>query len=141
MNAMDLYVWGADGTWEEVPGESQYNGLSAEDYSELVPASFHMTGGVIANNSAPRTGGGVNVISNAVKLEGGTIRDNTAAQQGGGVYVATATYTLQLRDTVIYENTRYPCRRRPLGVSYGLHRAQRESGRCCLREHRSRFRQ
>ncbi|QJC21484.1 Cna B-type domain-containing protein [Arcanobacterium buesumense] len=105
VNTMDLYVWGADYTWQEIDGEGPAQGFTAEEWKELVPGSFTMNGGTIAKNEASRTGGGVNVISNTVDLRGGEILDNTAEGQGGGVYVATKTYTARILNALITDNT------------------------------------
>ncbi|WP_083431724.1 Cna B-type domain-containing protein [Actinomyces urinae] len=110
VNAMDLYVWGAAGSWQEVAGDgfnctSERNGEpNPEAWTKLSPGGFTMNGGSITGNSASRTGGGVNVVSNGVHLNAGLIEDNTAAHQGGGVYVATKSYTAYFKDTLITEN-------------------------------------
>lgn len=105
VNAMDLYVWGASNSWEEVDGDGRGNGYTTEDWSEISPGAFTMNGGEITGNSATRTGGGVNVISNKVTLLRGRIADNTADNQGGGIYVATHSYTANLKNTLVSENT------------------------------------
>lgn len=104
VGTFNLYTWGADGTWQEIPGDGMNWGFTREQWSELSPGGFTMNGGTISNNSSWRTGGGVNVVSNKVLLNGGTISGNRAGQQGGGVYVATANYTLHLADTLVTEN-------------------------------------
>lgn len=104
VNAMDLYVWGAGGSWAEVPGDGKNSGLTAAEWKEISPAAFTMNGGTIDSNTATRTGGGVNVVSNAATLAGGNITNNLAHQQGGGVYVATATYSVQLENAAVFEN-------------------------------------
>lgn len=111
VNAMDLYVWGAAGSWQEVAGDgfnctSERNGEpNPEAWTELSPGGFTMNGGSIIGNSATRTGGGINVVSNGVHLNAGTIEGNTATQQGGGVYVATQSYTAHFKDALITENS------------------------------------
>ena len=111
VNAMDLYVWGAAGSWQEVAGDgfnctSERNGEpNPEAWTELSPGGFTMNGGSIIGNSATRTGGGVNVVSNGVHLNAGTIEGNTATQQGGGIYVATQSYTAHFKDALITENS------------------------------------
>ncbi|MGJ9653932.1 Cna B-type domain-containing protein [Actinotignum sp. GS-2025c] len=104
VGTFNLYTWGADGTWQEIPGDGMNWGFTRDQWSELSPGGFTMNGGTISNNSSWRTGGGVNVVSNKVLLNGGTISGNRAGQQGGGVYVATANYTLHLADTLVTEN-------------------------------------
>ncbi|MGJ9410703.1 Cna B-type domain-containing protein [Actinotignum sp. GS-2025b] len=104
VGTFNLYTWGADGTWQEIPGDGMNWGFTREQWSELSPGGFTMNAGTISNNSSWRTGGGVNVVSNKVLLNGGTISGNRAGQQGGGVYVATANYTLHLADTLVTEN-------------------------------------
>ncbi|MGJ9463815.1 Cna B-type domain-containing protein [Actinotignum sp. GS-2025e] len=104
VGTFNLYTWGADGTWQEIPGDGMNWGFTREQWTELSPGGFTMNGGTISNNSSWRTGGGVNVVSNKVLLNGGTISGNRAGQQGGGVYVATANYTLHLADTLVTEN-------------------------------------
>lgn len=111
VNAMDLYVWGAAGSWQEVAGDgfnctSERNGEpNPEAWTELSPGGFTMNGGSIIGNSATRTGGGINVVSNGVHLNAGTIEGNTATQQGGGIYVATQSYTAHFKDALITENS------------------------------------
>ena len=111
VNAMDLYVWGAADTWQEAPGDgfnctSERNGEpNPEAWTELSPGGFTMNGGSIIGNSATRTGGGINVVSNGVHLNAGTIEGNTATQQGGGIYVATQSYTAHFKDALITENS------------------------------------
>ncbi|ADH92818.1 Collagen adhesin precursor [Arcanobacterium haemolyticum] len=104
VNAMDLYVWGAESTWKEIPGDGKQSGLSTEQWTKISPGSFTMNGGKITGNRANRTGGGVNVVSNGVNLYGGEISDNYGGSQGGGVYVATATYTANLFNVVATKN-------------------------------------
>ncbi|MDK8351396.1 hypothetical protein QP786_05460, partial [Gleimia europaea] len=110
VNAMDLFVWGASPDWREIAGDgsrctSERKGEpNAEAWTELSPGGFTMNGGSIIGNSASRTGGGVNVVSNGVHLNAGRIEGNTAAHQGGGVYVATKSYTAYFKDTLITEN-------------------------------------
>lgn len=111
VNAMDLFVWGAAGTWQEVAGDgfnctkAKYGEPNTEAWTKLSPGGFTMNGGSIIGNSASRTGGGVNVVSNGVHLNAGTIEGNTASQQGGGIYVATKSYTAHFKDTLITKNS------------------------------------
>lgn len=105
VNAMDLYVWGADGTWAEVDGEGRELGYTPEEFAAVQPGGFVMNGGRIEGNSASRTGGGVNAVSNAVELNAGTIADNTARQMGGGVYVATKSYALRIDNALVKGNS------------------------------------
>lgn len=100
----DDYVSGADGTWLEQPSTGKQSGLSPEEWSELSPAAFNMSGGEIINNRASRTGGGVNVVSNAVNLTGGRIDGNYVRQQGGGVYVSTISYNLHVENVMVADN-------------------------------------
>ncbi len=104
VNAMNLYTWGASNTWAEIDGEGGSSGLSLEEYSLLQPASFTMNGGSITGNTADRTGGGVNIVSNDVYFNGGDISGNKADQQGGGVYVATKSYTAHFKNTLVTDN-------------------------------------
>ena len=111
VNAMDLFVWGAAGTWQEVAGDgfnctkAKYGEPNTEAWTKLSPGGFTMNGGSIIGNSASRTGGGVNVVSNGVHLNAGTIEGNTATQQGGGIYVATQSYIAHFKDTLITKNS------------------------------------
>lgn len=105
VNAMDLYMWGADKTYTEIPGEKDRFGGTAEEWAKYSPAAFTMNGGTITANKSGWTGGGVNVVSNQVRLTGGTISNNEAKKQGGGVYVATKSYAVQLEDALVTENT------------------------------------
>ncbi|MDU6928351.1 MAG: hypothetical protein E6375_06880, partial [Dermabacter sp.] len=104
VNAMDLYVWGAEGSFAEVPGDGMGCKFKPEEWSKVSPGGFTMNGGSITENKASRTGGGVNSVSNAVELNAGLIEGNIAHQQGGGVYVATKSYTAHFNDALITEN-------------------------------------
>lgn len=111
VNAMDLFVKGVDNTGKEVAAEgftctkAEYREPNTEAWTKLSPGGFTMNGGSIIGNSASRTGGGVNVVSNGVHLNAGTIEGNTASQQGGGIYVATKSYTAHFKDTLITKNS------------------------------------
>ncbi|MGJ9600022.1 Cna B-type domain-containing protein [Actinotignum sp. GS-2025c] len=105
VGTLDLYVWGADGTWEEIAGDGKDWGFTPAQWSELSPGAFTMNGGTISNNSSWRTGAGVNVVSNRVQLNAGTISGNSAGMQGGGVYVSTATYTLHAGNALVTANS------------------------------------
>lgn len=108
VNAMDLYVWGASDTRLEVPGEKKGFGGTAEEWAKYSPAEFILNDGEISHNTAVRTGGGVNIISNKVLLRGGNISHNDGGAkyqgQGGGIYIATHTYTAQLENVLITDN-------------------------------------
>ncbi|MCT2150659.1 Cna B-type domain-containing protein [Dermabacter vaginalis] len=105
VNAMDLYVWGAQDSWAEAPGDGMRCKFTPEEWSKVSPGGFTMNGGSIKENTASRTGGGLNVVSNGVYVNGGLIEGNEAGQQGGGVYVATKSYTAHFKDTVVTANT------------------------------------
>lgn len=105
IGTLDLYVWGADRTYREIPGLGKEWGLSKEEWGKVSPGSFIFNGGVISNNEAQRTGGGVNVVSNQVEINAGQILNNKAHDQGGGIYVATVSYNLHLHDVVVTKNT------------------------------------
>lgn len=104
VNAMNLWTWGGD-FYNEIPGEGAASGLTREEYSRYIPGSFVMRGGSIDNNTAYRTGGGVNIVSNSVVLEGGDIKANSATQQGGGVYVATKSYAVHIYNALVENNS------------------------------------
>ncbi len=104
IGTLDLYVWGADGTFQEVPGLGKEWGLTKEEWGKVSPASFIFNGGTISNNEALRTGGGVNVVSNQVEINAGKILNNKSHQMGGGIYVATVSYNLHLRDALVTQN-------------------------------------
>ena len=110
VNAMDMYISGDPRTYREIDSDGsrwtkQHFGEPVpEEWTKISPARFTMNGGSITHNSATRTGGGVNVISNAVTLNAGLIEANNADQQGGGVYVATKSYTAHFMDTLITDN-------------------------------------
>ena len=110
VNAMDIFVGGAADTWQEIDSDGarwtkqHFGERRPEEWTKISPARFTMNGGSITNNSASRTGGGVNVISNAVHLNAGLIEGNNAHDQGGGVYVATKSYTANFMDTLITDN-------------------------------------
>lgn len=105
IGTLDLYVWGADKTYKEIPGTGKQSGMSKEEWAKVSPGSFIFNGGVISNNEAQRTGGGVNVVSNQVEINAGQILNNKAHDQGGGIYVATVSYNLHLHDVVVTKNT------------------------------------
>ena len=105
INAMDLYAWGASGTWAEVPGDGMSCKFKPEEWSKVSPGGFTMNGGSITENKAYRTGGGVNSVSNAVELNAGLIEGNVAEQQGGGVYVASDSFSAHFKDTLITKNS------------------------------------
>ena len=110
VNAMDMYINGDPRTYREIDSDGsrwtkQHFGEGRPDeWTKISPARFTMNGGSITNNSATRTGGGVNVISNAVQLNAGLIEGNSAHDQGGGVYVATKSYNAHFMDTLITDN-------------------------------------
>lgn len=104
IGTLDLYVWGADETYKEIPGTGKQSGLSEEEWGKLSPGAFIFNGGTISNNEALRTGGGINVVSNQVEINKGQILNNTAHDQGGGIYVATVSYNLHLHDVVVTKN-------------------------------------
>ena len=110
VNAMDMYINGDPRTYREIDSDGSrwtkqhFGEPKPEEWTKISPAGFTMNGGSITRNSATRTGGGVNVISNAVKLNAGLIESNTADNQGGGVYVATKSYTANFMDTLITDN-------------------------------------
>ncbi|MCZ9294710.1 Cna B-type domain-containing protein, partial [Corynebacterium meitnerae] len=110
VNAMDMYINGDPSTYREIDSDGsrwtkQHFGEGKPDeWTKISPARFTMNGGSITNNSATRTGGGVNVISNAVQLNAGLIEGNSAHDQGGGVYVATKSYNAHFMDTLITDN-------------------------------------
>lgn len=111
VNAMDMYINGDPRTWKEIDSDGSrwtkqhFGELKSEEWTKISPARFTMNGGSVVRNSATRTGGGVNVISNAVHLNAGLIEGNSADQQGGGVYVATKSYTAHFKDTLITANS------------------------------------
>ncbi len=115
VNAMDLYVWGASGTWAEVAGDGKACGFTPEEWTKVSPGSFTMNGGSITGNTASRTGGGINVVSNGVHVNAGLIEGNEARQQGGGVYIATKSYAAHFKDALITENEATSDR----GVAFG----------------------
>ena len=115
VNAMDLYVWGASGTWAEVAGDGKACGFTPEEWTKVSPGSFTMNGGSITGNTASRTGGGINVVSNGVHVNAGLIESNEARQQGGGVYIATKSYAAHFKDALITENEATSDR----GVAFG----------------------
>lgn len=111
VNAMDMYINGDPRTWKEIDSDGSlwtkqhFGEPKSEEWTKMSPARFVMNGGSVLRNSATRTGGGINVISNAVKLNAGLIEGNSADQQGGGVYIATKSYTARFMDTLITENS------------------------------------
>ena len=115
VNAMDLYVWGASGTWAEVAGDGKDCGFTPEEWTKVSPGSFTMNGGSITGNTSSRTGGGINVVSNGVHVNAGLIESNEARQQGGGVYIATKSYAAHFKDALITENEATSDR----GVAFG----------------------
>ena len=110
VNAMDMYINGDPRTYREIDSDGSrwtkqhFGEGKPEEWTKISPARFTVNGGGITNNSATRTGGGVNVISNAVHLNAGLIEGNSAHDQGGGVYVATKSYNAHFMDTLITDN-------------------------------------
>lgn len=104
IGTLDLYAWGADETYKEIPGTGKRSGLSKEEWGKLSPGAFIFNGGTISNNEAVRTGGGINVVSNQVEINKGQILNNTAHDQGGGIYVASVSFSLHLHDVVVTKN-------------------------------------
>lgn len=114
VNAMDDYKEGGSrigeysrGAGMSVFGDTFDDYSHLEDWANIVPAAFVMTGGTIRDNFAYMTGGGVNVVSNRVSLQGGEIIDNAVSAyqgQGGGVYVSTVPYVLRVNNAVVYDN-------------------------------------
>lgn len=110
VNAMDMYINGDPHTWKEIDSDGSrwttqhFGERKAEEWTKISPARFTMNGGSVVRNSATRTGGGINVISNAVNLNVGLIEGNSANHQGGGIYVATKSYNAHFMDTLITEN-------------------------------------
>ncbi|NLI04029.1 MAG: Cna B-type domain-containing protein [Actinomycetaceae bacterium] len=105
VNAMDLYVWGSTYNWGEYPGDGMKAGYTTQGWSEISPGGFTMNGGTITGNYAWNTGGGVNIVSNAVYLLGGDISNNSSDDQGGGVYVSSKSYTAQFANVVVENNS------------------------------------
>ena len=114
--AVDTYSMG-DLEHRVVRSDSQYGGVSLDEWSETRPAAFTLDGGTITGNKAESStgqpvGAGVYVSSNEVCLKSGTISDNTAVSdqgskggQGGGVYVSALPYTLRLQNALVTDNT------------------------------------
>ena len=114
--AVDTYSMGELGN-REVRSESQYGGVSLDEWSKTRPAAFTLDGGTITGNKAESStgepvGAGVYVSSNEVCLKSGTISGNTAVSdegakggQGGGVYVSALPYTLRLQNALVTGNT------------------------------------
>ncbi|WP_180947740.1 Cna B-type domain-containing protein [Trueperella bernardiae] len=111
VNVMDMYINGDPNTYQEIDSDGSrwtkqhFGERKPQEWTKVSPARFTMNGGSVVRNSATRTGGGINVISNAVNLNAGLIEGNNANQQGGGVYVATKSYTAHFMDTLITENS------------------------------------
>lgn len=84
------------------PGAGAQAGYSLEEWRELVPAAFVMTGGTISGNYAGSSGGGINIVSDSVELLGGEISANSVRRgigaMGGGVYVSTQPYTVKMKN-------------------------------------------
>ena len=68
-------------------------------------SKFTMTGGIISENYASRSGGGVYINSDDVVLEGGYITNNEAGNHGGGVYVSEPPQLGTLYNAVVTDNT------------------------------------
>ena len=104
IGTLDLYAWGADRTYKEIPGTGKQSGMTKQEWGKLSPGAFIFNGGTISNNEAFRTGGGMNVVSNQVEINKGQILNNTAHDQGGGIYVASISFNLHLHDVVVTKN-------------------------------------
>ena len=68
-------------------------------------SKFTMTGGIISENYASRSGSGVYINSDDVVLEGGYITNNEAGNHGGGVYVSEPPQLGTLYNAVVTDNT------------------------------------
>ena len=68
-------------------------------------SKFTMTGGIISENYASWSGGGVYINSDDVVLEGGYITNNEAGNHGGGVYVSEPPQLGTLYNAVVTDNT------------------------------------
>ncbi|MBQ9973582.1 MAG: right-handed parallel beta-helix repeat-containing protein, partial [Oscillospiraceae bacterium] len=73
---------------------------------------FTMTGGIISNNYAKETGGGIYIGGNTATISGGTIKGNTtggtsSGHGGGGVYVINKGAVLNMTGGEIIDNTGY----------------------------------
>ena len=70
--------------------------------------AFVMDGGVISDNTASGSGGGVYSFSNGVELNAGSITGNSAVSHGGGVYsegTEAHLSTLHLNNAIVTQNT------------------------------------
>jgi|GEM_PF-564288 len=59
----------------------------------------------VTGNSSPDSGGGINSASSDVTLNNVTINKNTAITNGGGLYYSGQTTGINVRNTIIAENT------------------------------------
>ncbi|MDO5727738.1 MAG: Cna B-type domain-containing protein, partial [Bowdeniella nasicola] len=115
VHVQDYYVSGdfdeGVGAWKPDPGQAL--GYSIDEWKQIVPASFTMTGGTISDNTADHSGGGINVVSDSVTLLGGVIERNEVLggsilnkrKMGGGVYVSTQPYTLRMSNVLFDSNS------------------------------------
>lgn len=103
VNAMDL-CYSADNSGRRSDFLCASWGISPEQWEKDYPAAFIMDGGVIKNNKASTTGGGINVSSKNVTINAGSITDNSAKLQGGGIYVTTQPYDVQINNSLVTDN-------------------------------------
>jgi uncharacterized repeat protein (TIGR02543 family) len=76
-----------NGRFMLVNGEIIGNYGNAVGGGVLAKGSFEMSGGVIANNTAVRSGGGGVYVTDRFIMSGGVIANNTSGVGGGGVHV------------------------------------------------------
>lgn len=77
---------------------------SVPDNKDQDITSFIMEGGVIEQNSANASGGGIYINSQYVTLKRGRIQNNHAGTHGGGIYVSKPPYKVRLYNAVVTEN-------------------------------------
>lgn len=104
VNIMDL-CYSADNFGNRVDFQCAARGKTITEWAKDFPAAFIMDGGVIRDNTAQTTGGGLNVSSVSSQLNAGDITGNKAAAQGGGVYVTTQPYSININNSLVTENT------------------------------------
>lgn len=75
-----------------------------ENFIKTNKAEANFDGGLIYKNRAIRSGGGIYIDSNDVKLGKTMILDNKAGEFGGGVYASFPPITQKLEDILITEN-------------------------------------
>jgi CSLREA domain-containing protein len=82
-----------------------YNNSNAGIRLTNTSTAVNISNTTVTGNSSPDNGGGINSASSDVTLNNVTINKNTALTNGGGLYYSGQTTGINVRNTIIAENT------------------------------------